>query len=250
MIFNVLVIKINYTTRINYPENLTFSDKSIVITETDNILDTMEAIYRGNIDILFLPDSRGVEKSCLYIRMIKAYYDSLDLVILTQKTTPCPEERTQYIRSGAKELLNAYDFKLLKEYIINRRKRLKGAIKLQESWSECTSAAMILIKQNYHKALPLEAIVEESGYSYSSVCHSIRRDTGRSPKEWLNKWRSDSAAELLISTRMPVKEIAHNCGFTTTQGFINAFKRGKGGLTPQQFRKMNKRKIYGAKEEE
>lgn len=248
MIYNVLVIKINFTNRIDYTESLHFEDKSIVVSATDNILDTMEAIYRGNIDILFLPDSRGSQKTCLYIRMIKAYYESLDIAILTEDKEVSSKERELYIQSGGRELLNAYDFEQIENFIKTRKKLTTAGLK-GKSWSECTTSAIMLIKENYHKRETLVKIVTSSGYSYSSVCHLVKKDTGINPSEWLIRERMKGAAELLISTQLPVKEVAWKNGYDSLQGFTRAFKREK-GLSPNEFRKVNRRKLYDKKEEE
>ena len=60
--------------------------------------------------------------------------------------------------------------------------------------------------------------------------------TRQSPFEYINAYRTDRAAKLLLSTDMSITDIAFSCGFSSTSHFISRFRAQK-SITPGQLRK-------------
>jgi len=59
--------------------------------------------------------------------------------------------------------------------------------------------------------------------------------------EYLTRRRIQRAKELVISTNLPISEIAEESGYKTPKYFIKIFKELE-GMTPSTYRKLNKEK--------
>jgi AraC-like DNA-binding protein len=65
----------------------------------------------------------------------------------------------------------------------------------------------------------------ELNLSASYLQRLFKHQTGLSMGEWLNERRLQKAAQLLASSYMSVKEIAHTVGYEHSSSFIRAFER-------------------------
>lgn len=68
----------------------------------------------------------------------------------------------------------------------------------------------------------------------------FKEETGLAPIQYLKHLRMKSAAELLNSTFLSIKEIAFQTGSGDASHFVRDFRKLK-GVTPSQFRIQNKR---------
>ncbi len=73
------------------------------------------------------------------------------------------------------------------------------------------------------------------------LCRDFSAAFGVSPLQYLNERRLNAARELLLTTDIPVHEIASSVGFDTTNHFISLFKRAN-GLTPGAYRRQQTHK--------
>ena len=65
----------------------------------------------------------------------------------------------------------------------------------------------------------------------------LQSEVGKTPFSYLNEYRINQAAALLLTTNAPITEIAMDTGFDNMSYFIRQFKHCK-GCTPSAFRKM------------
>ena len=105
--------------------------------------------------------------------------------------------------------------------------------------SEKTNAklrrVLSFIRQSYDKQISLEEMAFEADMSPKYFCAFFREMTGKTPVKYLNTYRVERAARKLISTDMPITDIAYGCGFNDLSYFIKTFKSIK-GITPKAFR--------------
>lgn len=116
--------------------------------------------------------------------------------------------------------------------------KMLGCMAEQEeaSVSPVIAEAMTYINEHYGTQLQISEIAEHVMLSRYYFTRLFRRETGRSPNEYLADVRIDSAREMLTEKILPIAEIAERCGFTNTSHFTRFF-REKTGQTPAAFRK-------------
>ena len=105
-----------------------------------------------------------------------------------------------------------------------------------DSNSRLIGQARAYLDEHYAEDVSLSVLAERYGVSYSHLSKLFHDYSGLTFREYLLTLRIDRAAELLLSTDMPVKRVAFESGFRDTGYFIRQFKR-KRGLTPVNFRR-------------
>jgi AraC family transcriptional regulator len=79
----------------------------------------------------------------------------------------------------------------------------------------------------------LAALVGLSPYHFA---RAFKASTGSAPHRYLMERRVERAKELLATTGQSVTEIAHACGFASSQHLATVFRRFV-GTTPKQYRR-------------
>ncbi len=88
----------------------------------------------------------------------------------------------------------------------------------------------------YAGPCPAEAIARACGWSAPHLRHAFRRHLGLTPHQAVVRERVRAARERLISTTLPMKQIAHECGFGDAPAFNRTFRAAE-GMTPGAYRK-------------
>lgn len=97
------------------------------------------------------------------------------------------------------------------------------------------------VKNNYQDFnLSIEEIASKLDLSSSYVSTLFKKGSGVNFSDYLRNYRIEKAMDLLIDTDFTVKKIAKKVGFFSYNSFNRVFKN-KRGLTPGQFRKVNKK---------
>lgn len=96
--------------------------------------------------------------------------------------------------------------------------------------------AVSFIENNYHFPITLEKLANEAGMSRKYFSEYFKKASGKSPIDFLNCYRIERAAEMLVLTDAPVTEIALDCGFNDLSYFIKTFKKQK-NTTPVKYRR-------------
>lgn len=92
------------------------------------------------------------------------------------------------------------------------------------------------IHYHYHERLTLERIAESASISPRECARCFRRCIRTSPVNYLNRYRIQQAAQMLLDTPDSITTISENCGFSTGSYFGKAFHEIM-GCTPSQYRK-------------
>ena len=92
------------------------------------------------------------------------------------------------------------------------------------------------ISENYSSNITLEALARIAGMNPKYFCRYFRGVTERTPIDYLNYYRIESACEMLSTKDISIKEAAISCGFNDESYFIKTFHKYK-GVTPKQFTK-------------
>ena len=115
--------------------------------------------------------------------------------------------------------------------------RQQGGIKPDKAEDEDVLGVRIktYIDEHYQEPLTLQDIGNELNVSSYYMSHVFKRATGYSPIQYLLRRRLGEAQTLLISTDLPIAEIAGMVGFDT-QNYFNAQFTRHVGVPPKQYR--------------
>lgn len=119
--------------------------------------------------------------------------------------------------------------KLLCELIVPQSKPL-------ESDNDAVSQVIDFITQHLFEDLSVSDVAASINLSPSHLSRLFKMRTGFSPHEFITLRRIDAAKELLLTTKLSVKQIAFRVGYHSEANFITSFS-GKTGLTPAAFRR-------------
>ena len=89
------------------------------------------------------------------------------------------------------------------------------------------AAALQLIHDRYHDPLDLDRLVEAAGMSRTRFVARFTHLMGRSPHQYLTRYRMTMAENFLIAQH-PVKVVADRVGYQTVPAFVRKFKEVHG----------------------
>ena len=92
-----------------------------------------------------------------------------------------------------------------------------------------------VMEENFAYRLKIEEYAQLCHMSLSSFKKAFKDRFRTTPGAWLMERRLDLAVHKLISTDLPIGELAFECGFEDPSHFIRVFKK-KYGITPLQYR--------------
>ncbi len=92
------------------------------------------------------------------------------------------------------------------------------------------------LDSNYYKDISLETVADQVGLNPKYVSRFFKEQNGMNFINYLNSLRIDKAKEILTQNKdLKIKCIGEKVGFTSTNTFINTFKKYE-GITPGKFR--------------
>ena len=95
---------------------------------------------------------------------------------------------------------------------------------------------LVYIQEQFGQAnLSLDAVAEHMNISKGYMSQFFKEQTGTNFSEYLEKLRLNEAKALLANTGLPIREIAEQVGYHSTNTFCRAFKRDS-GLSATAFR--------------
>lgn len=90
----------------------------------------------------------------------------------------------------------------------------------------------------------LHELAERAGMSRSSFALKFKESVGRSPMEYLTRWRMLKAGTRLVNSSDPVSVIAQSLGYESESAFSTTFKRVMGG-SPRQYGRRRATRSHG-----
>jgi len=95
--------------------------------------------------------------------------------------------------------------------------------------------AINYINDHYNSNIDLERLASLCGLSISHLIRSFKRFANRTPHEYLLSFRLRKSKQLLLTTSLPIEQIAEMCGFNGSSHFARAF-RIENAMSPSAFR--------------
>ena len=145
-----------------------------------------------------------------------------------------PNEMSDLILTGYAHLLmaNLYQNHVLKEFD-------KPAHAAYSQKNKMLNATIKYIHDHYAEEISLDILSNRLHISKEHLCRIFKETTGQTMIEYVNGIRIEKAALLLVTTDLPVTEIAFLCGFQDSNYFTRKFRQIK-GQTPSMTRKAVK----------
>ena len=86
-------------------------------------------------------------------------------------------------------------------------------------------AIFAFIEANYHQPITLNDVAKAFSYTPSYLTSLVRRLTGKTLYQWIVQRRMFQARRLLLSTELPVSQIALAVGYLDTGHFVKHFRQ-------------------------
>jgi len=102
--------------------------------------------------------------------------------------------------------------------------------------------AIKYIEDHFIERIQVNHIANVAGVSTSHLHLLFKKHIHSSPIQYLLKLRLNKAHELLTNTRLSVKQVCFEAGFTDLKNFCSYFK-SQNNLTPTQYRLLQQQKI-------
>jgi AraC-like DNA-binding protein len=99
------------------------------------------------------------------------------------------------------------------------------------------SLALRMISQDIRSAPTPREVASFMGLSLSHFYDLFRKETGTVPATYIRALRYEKARELLVNSRLRIKEIAHCVGFNDVSHFVRDFQKIY-GASPVEFRQL------------
>jgi two-component system response regulator YesN len=95
----------------------------------------------------------------------------------------------------------------------------------RKSFSPLVNRALEYIFKHYQEGLSLKVLANRFGANAAYLGRIFAEEVGESFSNFLNRVRIEQACRFLIETSEPVSRIAELTGYTSTNYFLNVFKR-------------------------
>ncbi len=152
-----------------------------------------------------------------------------DIIEICQNRT---EANEIFLRSKIYELL----FRFNEQSRINSR---ASELKIEHG---IISKAIKFIESNLSKNIILKDIADSVNFSPTYFHKTFTAYMGKTPHQYLLEKRISKAKHYLLTTDVPISEIAEKCGFSSFSYFDYQFKK-QTGITPHKFREGKYRKF-------
>lgn len=134
----------------------------------------------------------------------------------------------------------AHDYNLCAYFLNDLLMQLQAEQKymLCAEYSAETAAFMDFIKQKFAHPISIGHFAKCIGMTHTGFLLKFKRETGRTPVEYLTEIRLNTAADMLLNSKEKIGEIAESCGYENLYYFSSAFKK-KFHVSPAKYRANN-----------
>lgn len=110
-----------------------------------------------------------------------------------------------------------------------------NALNRRLSGEDAFNRALDYVNENYMEDVTLDSLAAYAGFSRYTLSRMFRQYTGSTFTQYLNTRRVNMSMDLLSGTKMPVTQVALQCGFNSIATFNRVFRDVR-GCTPTQYR--------------
>lgn len=91
------------------------------------------------------------------------------------------------------------------------------------------------INEHFAENINVTELAARAGLSHFHFIRTFKKETGFTPHEYILNTRMATAQYLLKNTKLSIKDVCYNTGFSCESVFCSAFKQ-RFGMTPTQYR--------------
>ena len=113
---------------------------------------------------------------------------------------------------------------------------------INESKLHSIKSILDYVEENFQKDISIKDACEIVNLTESAFYKFIKRHTNKKFTTILNEYRIDHASKLLVSSDMPISDVAYISGYNNFSHFNRTFKESY-FMTPREFRKANQKVI-------
>lgn len=154
-----------------------------------------------------------------------------DTVRLLSRELTQPQIATEFVLNRLVDILLV---QLLRVWLTEKPAEARGTW-LGVLGDPLVSVALTKLHEDPAKPWTTDLLATELATSRSTLTRRFRESTGRTPGDYLTRWRMDLAAIRLRDTNDTVDTIARSVGYTSVFAFSRAFRRVR-GEAPGQYR--------------
>lgn len=144
------------------------------------------------------------------------------------------EEEFRHRPPGHREFLRCY----LLEILLLTMRKIEGAER-ERTGDGVTDFLVRYVEEHYSEPISLSALCEMVHYSLPYVSRRFREEVGVSFIKYLQDYRVMQGCRLLVTTDLPLSEVAGRVGYGDFR-FFSELVRREAGLSPTDFRKKNR----------
>lgn len=115
--------------------------------------------------------------------------------------------------------------------------RMKAAPKRRTADEDRMKKMLLYLRAHYEEKIRLEELAGAANVSTRECARCFRRTIGASPKQYLNRYRLEKAAQRLRASQTDITGISEDCGFFSCSYFSRCFQE-RFGCTPREYRKQ------------
>ena len=139
--------------------------------------------------------------------------------------------------NGFQRLSTLGNISRLFAHILEEHRYTENSAEISNTTDKINTLKRVLeyIESHFSEDIKLTGLSEIIGMNSNYFCRFFYSLTQQTPMNYVNHYRIEQAANMLLATDMSVTEIAFRCGFNDAGYFIKAFKKIK-GCTPKNFK--------------
>lgn len=218
----------------------------IVVGEASNGIDGTEKIKELDPDILIvdinMPIMNGItmiknsKDEFIYSAIVLSGYDEFDLAkqaihlgVTEYLLKPVENDQLFEALEKAKEQViknKYYKTSEIKSMGLIKLDILQGhLIKDGHKSSKCVSQMLDYVKENYHKKISIQDLVDTIYMSSTHLNQKFKQETSYTFNDYVNRYRINMAINIMKTGKGKIYTIAVDVGFKDYRYFINVFKK-------------------------
>lgn len=105
------------------------------------------------------------------------------------------------------------------------------------NYSGAVEEIITYINEHFAETISVSELAAKAGLSHYHFIRIFKRETGFTPHEYILNTKVAAAQYLLKNTKLTIKDICYQTGFSCESVFCSAFKH-RSGITPTQYRTL------------